>query len=135
MEHKNKFLYNNFHKIHHNHNNPTFITTYHHHICDLIISNSIPLYLSLFISNFFFDISPYLFFVIYISKIYLELCGHSGKDNKKTGSFVQCIWLPQLLNIELYTNDHYNHHKYNNCNYSKRFSLYDKLFNTYKKDD
>ncbi len=135
IEHKNKFLYNNFHKIHHNHHSPTFITTYHHHIGDLILTNTIPLFLALYISKQFFNISSYLFFVLYISKVYLELCGHSGKDNKKSGSFVQFIWLPQFLNIELYTNDHYNHHKYNNCNYSKRFSLYDKIFNTYKKDD
>ncbi len=77
-----------------------------------------------------------MYHMLLISKIYMELCGHSGKDIK-TGSFVQCIWLPRLLNIQLYTVDHDNHHSKNNCNYGKRFSLWDKVFNTYihKKED
>ena len=49
---------------------------------------------------------------------------------RPTSSFPQCIWLPRLFNIELYTEDHDLHHSRNNCNYSKRFSLWDKIFKT-----
>jgi sterol desaturase/sphingolipid hydroxylase (fatty acid hydroxylase superfamily) len=40
--------------------------------------------------------------------------------------------LPKWLNIELYCEDHDIHHSVNNCNYSKRFSLWDKVFGTFK---
>lgn len=122
-----------YHSIHHSHLHPTLLTTYVHHIGDLILSNVIPFYLTFFLcQKFFFSISSYMLFMLYLSKIYIELCGHSGKDIKHIGSFVQCIWLPQLLGISLYTIDHDNHHLYNYCNYSKRFSLWDRVFGTYK---
>lgn len=132
IEHKVPFLYHHFHKYHHTHTHPTFITTYHHHIGDLILSNVIPFYLSYYLCSRVFDISPYMISMLYISKIYIELCGHSGKDIRKVGSFVQCIWIPQLLGISLYTIDHDNHHRWNHFNYGKRFSLWDRVFGTYK---
>ena len=60
-----------------------------------------------------------------------ELSGHTGKKNKSS-SFIQCIWLAKSLNIELTNNDHNTHHVFVNCNYSKRFSLWDKIFLSYK---
>ncbi len=132
--HKIKFLYNHIHSVHHSHSQPTLVSTYNHHICDLLCTNVMPFYASFFICVHLLHIhiSSYLLFVLYISKVYLELCGHSGKNIIKSGSFIQCIWLPQILGIDLYSVDHYNHHKYNNCNYSKRFSLWDRVFGTYK---
>ena len=67
---------------------------------------------------------------LYIVKIYLELCGHSGKDIPKTGSFVQCVWLPRLLGISLYTQDHDAPHRFSNGNFGKRFTLWDRVFGT-----
>jgi sterol desaturase/sphingolipid hydroxylase (fatty acid hydroxylase superfamily) len=92
----------------------------------------IPFYLSYYLCSRVFDISPYMISMLYISKIYIELCGHSGKDIRKVGSFVQCIWIPQLFSISLYTIDHDNHHRWNHFNYGKRFSLWDRVFGTYK---
>lgn len=129
IEHKTRFF---SHKIHHQHHTPTLVSTFNHHILDLICTNVIPFYLTSYICTQLLQIriSTYILFILYISKIYIELCGHSGKNITKTGSFVQCIWLPRFLGIDLYTTDHTNHHYYNNCNYSKRFSLWDRVFGT-----
>jgi sterol desaturase/sphingolipid hydroxylase (fatty acid hydroxylase superfamily) len=70
--------------------------------------------------------------MIIVYKNFIEISGHSGKKLYPTSCFSQFKWLPQWLNIELYTEDHDLHHSLNNCNYGKRFSLWDKLFNTYK---
>ena len=66
-----------------------------------------------------------------VYKQYTELAGHSGKLLSPASSFPQCIWLPRLLNIELYAESHDMHHKVSNCNYAKRFSLWDNIFGTY----
>lgn len=129
IEHKTNFF---AHRTHHIHHTPTLVSTFNHHTLDLICTNVIPFYLTTFIYTQLFNIriSTYMLFMLYISKIYIELCGHSGKNIIKDGSFVQCIWLPRFLGIDLYTADHTNHHKYNYCNYSKRFTLWDRLFGT-----
>lgn len=69
--------------------------------------------------------------LIMIYKIFIEISGHSGKKIKAT-SFPQFMWLPKIFDIELRTEDHDLHHTLNNCNYSKRFKLWDKIFSTYK---
>ncbi len=131
LEHKTHFF---AHYTHHQHHSPTLVSTFNHHILDLICTNVIPFYLTTLICTQILEIriSTYMIFILYISKIYIELCGHSGKNIKHIGSFVQCVWLPRLLGIDLYTLDHTNHHYYNNCNYSKRFSLWDRVFGTYR---
>jgi sterol desaturase/sphingolipid hydroxylase (fatty acid hydroxylase superfamily) len=64
-------------------------------------------------------------------KTFIEICGHSGKKSYPIGSFSQFIWLPRFFHISLYSEDHALHHSSNFCNYSKRFSLWDKQFETY----
>ena len=135
-EHTFPILYRSFHKTHHTHHHPTLITTYYHNLGDLLLTNALPLFATLLILKTSFltplpiPISPHLFFAIYLAKSYMELCGHSGKDIQKTGSFVQCVWLPRLLGIDLYTADHDAHHRLSNGNYGKRFSLWDRVFGT-----
>ncbi len=136
-EHTFPILYKTFHKTHHMHHHPTFITTYYHNLGDLLFTNSLPLFATLilfrmdFFATYLIPISRHLFFAIYLAKSYMELCGHSGKDIRKTGSFVQCIWLPRFFGIELYTEDHDRHHQYSNGNFGKRFSLWDRQFGTF----
>ena len=72
-----------------------------------------------------------MFKLIMTYKSFIEISGHSGK-NPNGSSFVQFFWLPKIFGIELHTKDHDIHHILNNCNYSKRFSFWDKIFNTYK---
>ena len=128
--HKIKFLYVNFHKLHHTYGNPTSILTFYQHPFDYICTNMIPLLLTYLIVSVFVDISNFQLLLILTYKTHIEIGGHCGKINK-TVSFPQCIVLPKLFNIGLYTLDHNNHHSINNCNYSKRFILWDKVFNTY----
>jgi sterol desaturase/sphingolipid hydroxylase (fatty acid hydroxylase superfamily) len=125
----NKYLYKHIHKVHHKFSHPIAIITFYQNPIDLIITNSIPTYLTLIFMN---KLSYLTFNFIIIYKTYIEICGHVGKKTYPTVSFSQFIWIPKLLNIELYTEDHDLHHSVNNCNYAKRFSLWDKICGTYK---
>ena len=105
------------------------ILTFYHNPLDLIITNSIPQIVTLLIFPY---ISHFQFSIILTYKSLIEISGHSSKKLYPSGSFSQFIWLPRLLDISLYTEDHTLHHVLNNYNYSKRFSIWDKIFNTYK---
>lgn len=129
LEHNNSKLYKHIHKIHHTHQFSTSITTFYHHPFDLLISNTLPQILTLLILT---KISYFMYVLIIFYKVFLEISGHTGKEFNSS-SFPQFIWLPKILGIQLKTIDHDNHHKINSCNYSKRFTLWDKIFGTYKK--
>jgi sterol desaturase/sphingolipid hydroxylase (fatty acid hydroxylase superfamily) len=126
--HENKYLYKITHKKHHYYAHPHKILTFYHSPLDLIITNTIPQFFSLLIIP---KISKFQFFIILIHKSYIEISGHTGKQLYPCGSFAQFIWLPRILGIELHSEDHDLHHSSNACNYGKRFSLWDKVFNTY----
>ena len=128
--HKNSYLYKNIHKIHHKFKYPSSITTFYQHPIDLLFTSSLPTILSLY----FMPIKPtyFQYILILTYKTFIEISGHSGKIIKST-SFPQFIWLPRILGIQLSVEEHDLHHSLNNCNYSKRFSLWDKLFGTYLK--
>lgn len=123
-----KFLYKYAHKVHHKFKHPITITSYYQDPIDLIITNSIPTMLALSLTK---NISYRQFNLMLIYKTFIEISGHCGKNVYPTCSFSQFIWLPKLLQIDLYTEDHDLHHSLNNCNYAKRFSIWDKVFNTY----
>jgi sterol desaturase/sphingolipid hydroxylase (fatty acid hydroxylase superfamily) len=131
--HSNRFLYIWVHKKHHKFRYPTTILTYYQEPLDILITNAIPVALSVWIihQQMGWEMSPFQLTLLMIYKTYIEICGHTGKEVPNTSSFVQFMWLPRWLGIQLYTDDHDLHHTVNNCNYSKRFSLYDKLFGTF----
>lgn len=122
-----KYLYKFAHKKHHKFKHPIAITTFYQDPVDLIITNSIPTILSILVTP---QLTYSMFHFIIVYKNFIEISGHSGKILYPP-SFPQFMWLPKWLNIELYCEDHDTHHSVNNCNYSKRFSLWDKVFNTY----
>lgn len=128
LEH-NGSIYKYTHKMHHAYQYTLIQFTYSHHPLDILITNVIPHFLTLFIVP---NISKFTYSALLTYKIFIEICGHTGKQSNSS-SFPQCIWLPRLLNIELTTKCHDNHHIYSTCNYSKRFSIWDKIFGTYKK--
>jgi sterol desaturase/sphingolipid hydroxylase (fatty acid hydroxylase superfamily) len=132
--HQNKTLYRLIHKDHHRFNYPIPIITFFQHPLDLLITNSTPSFISFFIINKLFGIgiSNFLFKLIMTYKTYIEIAGHCGKEIN-TPSFPQFIWIPRFFDMELYTANHDLHHSSNNCNYSKRFSLWDKVFGTYSR--
>ena len=131
--HVNNFLYRNIHKKHHKYCNLTSIITFYQNPCDFILSVTIPEMITLYIiQSLFFKLSLFQFTLILNYKLFSEIAGHSGKYTNSCG-FVQFIWLPINLNINIRTEDHDLHHKLLSCNYSKRFIIWDKLFNTYTK--
>jgi sterol desaturase/sphingolipid hydroxylase (fatty acid hydroxylase superfamily) len=131
--HVNNFLYINIHKKHHKHYNLTSIVTFYQNPLDFVLTGIIPEMITLYIlHSLFFKLSGFQFILILNYKLFSEIAGHSGKHTNSCG-FVQFIWLPRFLNIEIHTEDHDLHHKLLLCNYSKRFIIWDKLFNTYTK--
>lgn len=123
-------LYKNSHKVHHKFQYPSPITTYYQHSMDILLTNILPVFLTLTLINQVYAMSMYTFCLINMYKTYIEISGHCGKILNTT-SFPQCIWLPKLFNIGLRVEDHDLHHSLNNCNYAKRFILWDKAFGTY----
>jgi Delta7-sterol 5-desaturase len=127
LEH-NSLIYKHTHKLHHAYQYTLVQFTHCHHPFDLIISNVIP---HLIAFNLIPRVSKFTYSALLIYKLFVEISGHTGKQ-LNTSSFPQCIWLPKFFGIELMTKDHDNHHIHSICNYAKRFSLWDKVFGTYK---
>lgn len=122
----NKYFYG-LHKIHHAHKYPTAVTTFYQHPIDLIIANTIPVLITLYLIRVsFFQVS-----LITAYKTFIEISGHTGKILYPISSFPQFMWLPKFLGIELYGEDHDVHHTHFKYNFAKRFSLWDKVFGTY----
>jgi len=125
--HSLPFLYP-IHKTHHKFLHPSAITTFYMNPLDLILSYSVPLT----ISSHLIELSQFDFLLMTVYLTYQEIAGHLGKEMCPTSCFAQCIWLPRMLGIELYTEDHDLHHSQFKYNFGKRFSLWDKLFGTFK---
>ena len=114
--------------VHYQHHKQYLInvnTTYNHTLPDLIITNFLPI----LATSYILPVSQYTLTTIFWYKAILEVSGHTGKDT--SSSFIQCIYLPKLLGIPLYSRDHNKHHIQPKVNFSKRFSIWDKVFNTY----
>lgn len=126
-----RLLYKYLHKTHHKYTNIISIIAFYESPVDLILTNIIPFYLTNRIFNLV-DIKFNYFIICLLLnyKIYIEIAGHCGRDTNSS-SFPQFIWLPKLLNIHLITKDHDLHHKNSNCNFSKRFKMWDRVFGTY----
>nr|QBK92226.1 MAG: fatty acid hydroxylase family protein [Pithovirus LCPAC304] len=129
------FFYKYFHKIHHRHRYTTGILTYYQHPLDLVLSNTIPTLLSFAILMWMFGMRMDLFqfSLLSVFKSATEIGGHLGKEMEKSSSCPQFFWLPKWLGIELYPSDHGLHHTHFNYNFSKRLSLWDKTFGTYRR--
>ena len=124
--HKIPFLYKNIHKMHHERYDINVFHSFRMHTLDYLLGTLIPTYLSVKICN----LTLIEFNILSVYQIFIELSGHSDKIIKSS-SFIECIYLSKLLNIESYNVDHNKHHTFVNCNYSKRLSLWDKVFGTY----
>lgn len=134
--HSNPVLYKYIHKTHHTHVNITPIITYVQHPIDLFLSNVIPSIVAIKLTETIFSIKISLFLLtcIMMYKTYIEILGHTDIKTKKTGSFVQFVWITRFLDIQLFSKHHLIHHSHVMYNFSKRFSLWDKLFRTFKNE-
>jgi sterol desaturase/sphingolipid hydroxylase (fatty acid hydroxylase superfamily) len=133
LMHTYPLLYKYTHKTHHYYSKPTILTTFHESIGEHLLSNALPTIFSIQLMHTILGIrvSQQQFCCIAVYKTYIEVSGHCGKDLGNVSSFPQCIWLPKLLGIQLFSTDHDHHHAIGNANFSKRFSLWDKVFGTY----
>lgn len=130
LSHEFPVLYKLLHKTHHRHHYPHAIHTFYHSPLDLIWSNTLPIVCALLLSPFTIDQKSWHLILLY--KTFIEVSGHTSKILAPTGSFPQFIWLPRWLGIQLYTEDHTLHHIHGSCNFGKRFSLWDRIFGTYR---
>lgn len=80
-------------------------------------------------------ISPFEYCLIRSYMVYQEAGGHLGKHTYPTAGFTQFVWLPRALDIQMTTEAHDLHHTGFNCNYSKRFTVWDKFLGTYRQPD
>ena len=113
---------------HHNIKLRPFLAFYQNPI-DLVLTNVIPFCLSFYVVNRFYSITDIMLSLLLTYKVYTEIAGHCGVKNRTT-CFPQCIWLPRFFGIQMYTEDHDLHHKHFKYNFSKRFMLWDIIFDT-----
>uniref|UniRef100_A0A6C0BPF2 Fatty acid hydroxylase domain-containing protein n=1 Tax=viral metagenome TaxID=1070528 RepID=A0A6C0BPF2_9ZZZZ len=116
------------HRIHHKFSWPTSLSTFYMHPLDVMLAYNLPLLVALKLCGGRF----WHFQLLCTYLTYQEIGGHAGKKLFPTSSFAQCIWLPRFFGIQLHTEDHDLHHTEHKVNFSKRFSLYDRMFGTYK---
>ena len=130
--HANSYLYKNIHKHHHSNVNVTPIVAFVQHPIDIMFTNILPLGLTLVImKNMNIQFNLFILSCILTYKTYLEVVGHADIKSNRTSSFPQFIWITRILHIQLFNKHHIIHHK-RNKNFSKRFSLWDKIFGTFQ---
>ncbi|CEG37966.1 fatty acid hydroxylase [Plasmopara halstedii] len=129
MCHRISWLYVNSHKRHHIHRFPCPLSTYEQDGLDVCLTNVLPFCLSWFLC--FFSFSNLQLHLLLAYKSYVEVAGHSGLDVKGF-SFPQMPLLNNLTSICSRVHDHEVHHTYPRWNFAKRFSLWDKVFCTFR---
>lgn len=120
------------HKLHHEHIHLKPVIHFYQDIVDLFLTIVLPLVFTVKIVEQFYSLSHFEISVLLTYKIITEVSGHSGHRTFPFSSFPQADFIPKLLGIELYSEDHNLHHSQVNYNFSKRFILWDKVFGTYK---
>lgn len=128
IAHSNALVYKWIHKSHHKYNHPNAFTTFYMSPLDVSLTYCLPLAVSLYVV----PLNRWQFNLMTTFLTYQEVGGHLNKQMAPTSSFAQCVWIPRILRIELHTEDHNLHHTKVICNFSKRFSLWDKVFGTYR---
>ncbi|KAG6610286.1 fatty acid hydroxylase [Phytophthora cinnamomi] len=126
--HYSTWLYKNVHKRHHLHLHPCPLSTYEQDGVDLCLTNVLPFCLAWGLSFPFSDFQLHLLFAY---KTYVEVAGHSGLEIKGF-SFPQMPLVNNFTSICLRVHDHDLHHTHPRWNFAKRFSLWDKLFRTFR---
>jgi len=130
LAHMHPLVYRWTHKRHHRYNHPTLLAGYYMSPVDMMLTYCLPFTIATTFTsiNTATDLNVLMTYLAF-----QEFSGHLGKKMAPASSFVQFMWLPRLLGIELYTEDHDLHHTLSTVNYSKRFALWDKVFGTYRK--
>jgi len=126
--HRNAWLFQNVHKRHHLHLHPCALSTFEQDGLDVVLTNFFPMCVTIAIGPHFTLFQLHLQFVY---KTSVEVAGHSGLD--VYGSFFpQSPMLHEVSGICLEVHDHDLHHPHSNSNFAKRFSVWDKMFGTFR---
>ena len=123
------------HKAHHANASPVPLDTYCQHPVDVVLSNALPMAAALHVLEAVggWHFSPAQLHVLLGYKTFTEVAGHVGDNAGRATCFPLCVYLPRALHIELRTRDHDWHHSSGGrANFSKRFTLWDKLFGTFE---
>ena len=123
--------YVDLHKSHHHHVHLRPILAFYQNGFDLVLTNALPFLATEMIIGSFYRCSLFELALLLSYKVFIEVAGHTGKASRPTTSFPQCVWLPRAFGIELATEDHNMHHIHTGTNFSKRFTLWDRIFGTY----
>lgn len=122
-----------WHKTHHTHVHLAPAIAFYQDWTDLLLTNVLPFFIAeQMIRVVWGPLSAMELALLLTYKIFLEIAGHTGRKTAPTSSFPQCVWLPRALGIELYAEDHALHHMKPGWNFAKRFTLWDKVFGTYR---
>ncbi|KAF0683619.1 Aste57867_24325 [Aphanomyces stellatus] len=125
--HQIPVLYKHVHKQHHMHLHPSPLSTYEESAIDLFLTNVVPMAIAFAVGP---ALSSHQLQLVLAYKTYVEVAGHSGLDIKGM-SFPQ-MPLVQCLSICIRVHDHDLHHTHPAFNFAKRFSVWDRLFGTFK---
>lgn len=125
--HMNKTLYKYVHYGHHVHTHPGILSTYVMHPLDYIVTNCLPLWITLQLGPRLSPIQVHLFLAY---KMFVEVGGHTGlKGYFSCPQFPFLAWYSDYM--ILYSEDHSWHHLMPNKNFAKRYALWDHVFGTY----
>ena len=129
--HSHPLVYRLVHKLHHKHTHELWLlSSLQMTPADVLITHTLPVLGALWAV----PIRPGL--ELAVAKTYLlfqELYGHAGVEHKGR-NFGPAPFLAAYFDVELRAVDHQRHHIQASCNFSKRFSLFDRLFGTWCPD-
>ncbi len=121
-------VYRAVHKLHHSHTHDLRrLSALQMSAADVVLTHTLPVLGALALV----PLAPGL--ELSVAKTYLlfqELYGHAGCEHRGR-CFGPAPWLTEALGIELRAADHQRHHVQGSVNFSKRFSLFDRLFGTW----
>lgn len=126
--HQISWLYKHVHKRHHMHLHPCPLSTYEQDIIDLCLTNVLPFVLA---SQLSLPFSAWQLQMLFAYKTYVEVAGHCGLEVKGF-SFPQMPLVNLIPLLRLCVHDHDLHHTHPKWNFAKRFSMWDKLFRTFR---
>lgn len=132
--HRNKILFKYVHHDHHTHSHPGPLSTYCQSHFDVLFTNILPWYVAM---TFGPSLTMWQYHLFVCYKTFIEVAGHSGFDTNGPSfpQFPLLPWICKKMNfttIVLYNKEHDWHHYKPTANFSKRFSLWDRIFGTYE---
>ena len=123
-------LGSSWHKQHHEHVHLMPILAFYNNLSDEVLLYLVPFVLTQRLIHVIYPMSALEIATIMTYKVFIEISGHISCSSNRRCSFPQCVWLPRTLGIELYADDHATHHVNARYNFSKRFALWDRVFDT-----